>query len=87
MALRSVRFGVRSRKLSNVVRRWGKRVLEWRPRLGKRSVRPGGVTICAGRLAGSGCEELKIQRDGESYVQQWTVKGLTMMKTAKIISS
>jgi hypothetical protein len=39
-----------SRRTDN---RWGKRVLEWRPRLGKRSVgrpRPGGVTICAGRL-------------------------------------
>jgi hypothetical protein len=34
--------------------RWGKRVLDWRPRLDKRSVdalRPGGVTICAERLA------------------------------------
>jgi hypothetical protein len=38
---------------------WGKRVLEWRPRLSKRSGgRPqaGGVSICAGRLAGAGCE-------------------------------
>jgi hypothetical protein len=38
--------------------RWGKRVLEWRSRLGKRSDgcrRPGGVPICAGRLAGPGC--------------------------------
>jgi hypothetical protein len=46
-----------SRRTDN--RRWGKRVLERRPRHGKRSVeclRPGGVMICAGRLAGAGCE-------------------------------
>jgi hypothetical protein len=45
-----------SRRTDN---RWGKRVLEWRPRLGKRSVghlSPGGVTICTGRLAGAGCK-------------------------------
>jgi hypothetical protein len=40
--------GYISRRTDN---RWGKRVLGWRPRLGKRSLRPGGVTICAGRLA------------------------------------
>jgi hypothetical protein len=47
---------------------WGKRVLEWRPRLDKRGVgradalRPGGVTIYAGRLAGA--------RVTEAYAQQ-----------------
>jgi hypothetical protein len=44
-----------SRRTDN---RWGKRVLEWRPCLGKCNVgrlRPGGVTIYAGRLTGAGC--------------------------------
>jgi hypothetical protein len=39
--------------------RGGKRVMEWRPRLHKRSVgrlRPGGVMIYAGRLVGAGYE-------------------------------
>jgi hypothetical protein len=41
----------------------------------KDALRPGGVMICAGRLAGAGCEKPKIKRDGE----QLDCGGLMMM--------
>jgi hypothetical protein len=62
--------------------RWGKRVLEWRPRLGKRSV---------GRLQARWSDDLRrtagrswmrvaehrarLREIGEAYVQQWPVVG------------
>jgi hypothetical protein len=54
-----------SRKTDN---RWGKRVLEWRPRLGKRSV---------GRPQARWSDDLRgtWREIGEAYVQQWTVVG------------
>jgi hypothetical protein len=62
--------------------RWGKRALEWRPRLGKRSVgrlqSRWSDDLC--RTAGRSCmrvtEDRARWRDlGEAYVQQWTVVG------------
>jgi hypothetical protein len=62
--------------------RWGKRVLEWRPRLGKRSVgRPqarwsDGLRRTAGRSWMRVAEDRARWRDiGEAYNQQWTVVG------------
>jgi hypothetical protein len=62
--------------------RWGKRVLEWRPRLGKRSVgRPQArwsddLRRMAGRSWMRVAEDQARWRDiGEAYVQQWTVIG------------
>jgi hypothetical protein len=52
--------------------RWGKRVLEWRPRFGKRTIgRPKArwSDICAGQ------GRAKWREVGEAYVQQWTVVG------------
>jgi hypothetical protein len=59
------RAGHISRRTDN---RWGKRVLEWRPRLGKRSV---------GRPQARWSDDLRRRwRElGEAYVQQWTVVG------------
>jgi hypothetical protein len=68
-----------SRRTDN---RWGKRVLEWRPRLGKRIVgRPQARwSDESRRTAGRSCmrvaEDRAKWRDiGEAYVQQWTVVG------------
>jgi hypothetical protein len=62
--------------------RWGKRVLEWRPRLGKRSVgRPQArwsddLRMTAGRSWMRVAEDRARRRGiGEAYVQQWTVVG------------
>ncbi|XP_046976516.1 uncharacterized protein LOC124542632 [Vanessa cardui] len=62
--------------------RWGKRVLEWRPRLGKRSVgRPGArwsddLRKTAGRSWMRVAQERSQWRAiGEAYVQQWTEMG------------
>jgi hypothetical protein len=62
--------------------RWGKRVLEWRPRLDKRSVgRPQASWIDDWRRT-AGRSWMRIAEDrprwreiGEAYVQQWTVVG------------
>ncbi|PZC81828.1 hypothetical protein B5X24_HaOG211841 [Helicoverpa armigera] len=68
-----------SRRTDN---RWGKRVLEWRPRLGKRSVgRPQARwsdDLCktAGRSWMREAENRSQWRAlGEAYVQQWTAIG------------
>jgi hypothetical protein len=64
-----------SRRTDN---RWGKRVLEWRPRLGKRSVgRPPARwdddLRTAGRCWMCQAEDRALWRSlGEAYVQQWT---------------
>lgn len=62
--------------------RWGKRVLEWRPRLGKRSVgRPQArwsddLRRTAGRNWMREAENRpKWRAIGEAYVQQWTATG------------
>ncbi|CAH0677679.1 unnamed protein product [Spodoptera exigua] len=62
--------------------RWSKRVLEWRPRLGKRSVGrpPARWTDDIRRVAGSGWMRRAEHRAqwraiGEAYVQQWTTTG------------
>jgi hypothetical protein len=61
---------------------WGKRVLEWRPRLGKRSVRrpkarwSDDLRRTAGRSWMGVAEDRARWREiGEAYVQQWTVVG------------
>jgi hypothetical protein len=65
---------------------WGKRVLEWRPRLGKRSVRRPQTSwsddLC--RMAGRSWmrvaeDRAKWRELGEAYVQQWTCSELMMM--------
>jgi hypothetical protein len=70
-----------SRRTDN---RWGKRVLEWRPRLGKRSLsRPRARwsddlrrTRTAGRNWMRVAEDLARWREiEEAHVQQWTVVG------------
>jgi hypothetical protein len=68
-----------SRRTDN---RWGKRVLEWRPRLGKRSVgRPqarwsNDLRRTAGRSWMRVAEDRARWRElGEAYIQQWTVMG------------
>jgi hypothetical protein len=68
-----------SRRTDN---RWGERVVEWRPRLGKRSVgRPQARwndewRITAGRSWMRVPEDRARWREvGEAYVQQWTVGG------------
>jgi hypothetical protein len=68
-----------SRRTDN---RWGKRVLEWRPRLGRRSVgRPQArwsddLRRTAGRSWMRVAEHQAWWREiGEAYVQQWTVVG------------
>lgn len=62
--------------------RWGKRVLEWRPRLGKRSVgRPQArwsddLQRVAGRnWMGRAEDRAQWRAMGETYVQQWTAIG------------
>lgn len=62
--------------------RWGKRVLEWRPRLGKRSVgRPQArwsddLRKTAGRSwMREAIDRTKWREIGEAYVQQWTAIG------------
>jgi hypothetical protein len=58
--------------------RWGKRVLEWRPRLGKRSLeRPqADLRGTAGRSWMRVAEDRARWREiGETYAQQWTVVG------------
>ena len=59
--------------------RWGRRVLEWRPRLGKRSVgRPWARwSDDIRKVAGSGWkrkteDRVEWRAIGEAYVQQWT---------------
>jgi hypothetical protein len=61
-----------SRRTDN---RWGNLVLEWIPRLGKRSVgRP--LRRTAGRSWMRVAEDRARWRDiGEAYVQQWTAIG------------
>jgi hypothetical protein len=66
--------------------RWAKRVLEWRPRLGKRSVgRPQArwsddLHRTAGRSWMRVAEYRARWREvGEAYVQQWTVVMMMMM--------
>jgi hypothetical protein len=68
-----------SRRTDN---RWGKRVLEWRQRLGKRSVGRSqarwsdDLRRTAGRRWMRVAEDRARWRDiGEAYVQQWTVVG------------
>jgi hypothetical protein len=61
-----------SRRTDN---RWGKRVLEWRPRLGKRRW---SINLC--RTAGTSWmlvaeDRARLREIGEAYVQQWTVVG------------
>jgi hypothetical protein len=62
--------------------RWGKRVLEWRPRLCKRNVvRPQARwSDDLRRTAGTSWMQVAMDRArwreiGEAYVQQWTVVG------------
>ncbi|KAJ0169495.1 hypothetical protein K1T71_015082 [Dendrolimus kikuchii] len=62
--------------------RWSKRVLEWRPRLGKRSVGrpPARWSDDLRKIAGRGWMRKTGDRDmwrvlGEAYVQQWTESG------------
>lgn len=62
--------------------RWSRRVLEWRPRLGKRSVGrpPARWTDDLRKVAGTGWMRTAEDRDlwrkvGEAYVQQWTAIG------------
>ncbi|CAH2083561.1 unnamed protein product [Euphydryas editha] len=62
--------------------RWSRRVLEWRPRIGKRSVGrpPTRWTDDLRRIAGVGWMRIAESRDvwrelGEAYVQQWTAIG------------
>ena len=62
--------------------RWSRRVLEWRPRLGKRSVGrpPARWTDDLRQVAGGGWMRIAEDRDewrklGEAYVQQWTAIG------------
>jgi hypothetical protein len=67
-----------SRRTDN---RWVKRVLEWRPRLGKHSVgRPQAWSDDLRRTAGRSWMRVAEDRArwryiGEAYVQQWTVIG------------
>ena len=68
-----------SRRTDN---RWSKRALEWRPRLGKRSVGrpPTRWSDDLRRVAGSGWMRRAEDRAqwrtlGEAYVQQWTDTG------------
>jgi hypothetical protein len=69
--------------------RWGKRVLEWRPRLGKRSVGrlqsrwSDDLRRTAGRSWMRVPEDRARWRDiGEAYVQQWTAVGDDCMLTS-----
>ena len=62
--------------------RWSKRVLEWRPRLGKRSVRhpPARWSDDIRKVAGIGWmrraqDRAQWRAIGEAYVQQWTRTG------------
>jgi hypothetical protein len=57
--------------------RWGKRVLKWRPRLGKRSVgRPQDLRRAAGGSWMQVAEDRARWRTiGEAYVQQWSIVG------------
>jgi hypothetical protein len=62
--------------------RWGKRVLEWRPRLGKRSVgRPEARrsddlrTTAGGSWMRVAEDRARWREIGEAYVQQWTIVG------------
>jgi hypothetical protein len=57
---------------------WGKRVLQWRPRLGKRSLGHPQWSDDLRRMAGGSCMLVAENRArwraiGEAYVQQWTV--------------
>jgi hypothetical protein len=71
--------GHMSRRTDN---RWGKRVLEWRPRLGKRSVgRPQAKWSDDSRKK-AGRSWMRVDEDrtkwrevGKAYVQQWTAVG------------
>jgi hypothetical protein len=72
-------FGYDSRRTEN---RWVKRVLEWRPRLRKRSVgRPQArcsddLRRTAGRSLMRVAEDrARWRKIGEAYGQQWTVVG------------
>ena len=62
--------------------RWGRKVLEWRPRTGRRSVGrpPARWTDDLVRVAGSRWIQMAWDRSlwrsmGEAYVQQWTSTG------------
>jgi hypothetical protein len=68
-----------SRRTDN---RWGERVLEWRPRLGKRRGRPQATWSDDLRRTAGGTwmrvaeDRARCWREiGEAYVQQWTVVG------------
>jgi hypothetical protein len=59
---------------------WGKRVLEWKPRLGKRVGRPQArrsddLRKTAGRSWMRAEDWARLWEIGEAYVQQWTVVG------------
>jgi hypothetical protein len=82
-----IQFNSVNHKIYNIIIiitdiRWGKRVLEWSPSLGKRSVgRPQArwsddLRRTAGRSWMRVAEDRARWRDiGEAYVQQWTVVG------------
>jgi hypothetical protein len=62
--------------------RWGKRVLEWRSRQGKRSVGRPQAWWCDDLRRTAGRSWMRVAEDGarwrdigEAYVQQWTVVG------------
>jgi hypothetical protein len=62
--------------------RWGKRVHEWRPRLGKRSVGHPQARWSDDLRRTAGRSWMRVAEDrakwrevGEAYVQQWTVVG------------
>jgi hypothetical protein len=68
-----------SRRTDN---RWGKRVLEWRPRLGKRSVGRPQARWSDDLRGTAGGSWMRVAEDrarwrviGEAYVLQWTVIG------------
>jgi hypothetical protein len=68
-----------SRRTDN---RWGKRILEWRPRLGKLSVGRTQARWSDDLRRTAGRSWMRVAEDrarwrefGEAYVQQWTVMG------------
>jgi hypothetical protein len=78
----SRRFFVDTVIWGTVLYRWGKRVLEWRPRLGKRSVGRPQARWSDDLRRTAGGSWMRVAEDrarwreiGKVYVQQWTVVG------------
>jgi hypothetical protein len=72
---------------------WGKRVLEWRPRLGKRIVGHPQARWSDDLRRTAGGSWMRVAEDrarwreiGEAYVQQWTISYIQKLLYAKTLN-